>query len=255
MGIKTKSRKMQIVLYDPQARTSPDQLFYRLSQAPARRGNKRFRCDSGHTKLTFATHISDIVKRANRSLGMLFRSFQTGHSRSRFEVTALFAAYFTSVRSILEYASVVWAGAADSHTARVDRVQHKFLMWLSHHSSAGIAPSLSYPDLCRHFKIPSLASRRVQHDLLFLKNILNSNMDTPLLLPSFSLHVPTRSTRSRHLLYEPRARVSTVQRGMFCRLPRVTNAFQNSPGSHADLFGDGIGSYKRHVLRYVAGSS
>ena len=171
------------------------------------------------TKLTFATHISDIVKRANRSLGMLFRSFQTGHSRSRFEVTALFAAYFTSVRSILEYASVVWAGAADSHTARVDRVQHKFLMWLSHHSSTGSAPSLSYPDLCRHFKIPSLASRRVQHDLLFLKNILNSNMDTPLLLPSFSLHVPTRSTRSRHLLYEPRARVNTVQRGMFCRLP------------------------------------
>ena len=62
---------------------------------------------------------------------MLIRSFQTGHSRSRFEVTALLSAYFASVRSILDYASVVWAGAADSYTVRVDRVQHKFLMWLS----------------------------------------------------------------------------------------------------------------------------
>ena len=64
---------------------------------------------------------------------MLIRSFQTGHSRSRFEVTALLFAYFASVRSILDYASVVWApaGAADSYTVRVDRVQHKFLMWLS----------------------------------------------------------------------------------------------------------------------------
>ena len=62
---------------------------------------------------------------------MLIRSFQTGHSRSRLEVTALLSAYFASVRSILDYASEVWAGAGDYHTVRVDRVQHKFLMWLS----------------------------------------------------------------------------------------------------------------------------
>ena len=31
---------------------------------------------------------------------------------------------------MLEYGSVIWAGAAESHTARIDRVQHKFLMWL-----------------------------------------------------------------------------------------------------------------------------
>ena len=36
-------------------------------------------------------------------------------------------AYYSSVRSILEYGSVIWASAADTHTVRVDRVQHKFL--------------------------------------------------------------------------------------------------------------------------------
>ena len=100
------------------------------------------------TKLTFMVHVSDVVKRANRSLGMLIRSFQTGSARPKYDKTALLAANFSSVRSTLEYASVIWAGAADSHTVRVDRVQHKFLMWLSHHSSPG-STSLSYPDLCR----------------------------------------------------------------------------------------------------------
>ena len=204
------------------------------------------------TKLTFMAHVSDVVKRANRSLGMLIRSFQTGSARSRFDRTALLAAYFSSVRSILEYASVIWAGAADSHTVRVDRVQHKFLMWLSHHSSSG-STSLSYPELCRHFKVISLSARRVQHDLLFLRNILSTKLDSPILLESFSLHVPTRSTRNCHLFYEPRARVNTVQRGTFCRLPRLTNSFLSGRDVTADIFSDSFGTYRGHVLRYVAG--
>ena len=58
---------------------------------------------------------------------------------------------------------------------------------------------------------------------------ITSRLDTPLLLESFFLHVPTRSTRNRHLFFEPRARVNTIQRGMFCRLPRLANSFQNCP--------------------------
>ena len=196
------------------------------------------------TKLTFKAHVSDVVKRANRSLGILIRSFQTDSRQPKFDRTALLAAYFSSVRSILEYASVIWTGAADSHTVRVDRVQHKFLMWLSHHSSSGPTSSLSYPDLCRHFKIPSLTARRVQHDLLFLRNIISSKLDTPLLLESISLHVPTRSTRNRPLFYEPRARVNIVQRGMFCRLPRVTNSFLSGRDVTADVFSDSFSTYR-----------
>ena len=93
------------------------------------------------TKLTFMEHISDIVKRANRSLGILIRSFHTESTHKKFDTKALLVAYYSSVRSILEFATVIWAGAADSHTVRVERVQHKFLMWLSRHSSSGPTPS------------------------------------------------------------------------------------------------------------------
>ena len=124
------------------------------------------------TKLTFAPHVSDTVSRANRALGLLIRSFQVGTSTSKFNRSAVLAAHFANVRSILEYCSVVWAGTANTHAVRVDRVQHKFHIWLPTHTSSGRAHSLSYGCLLLHFNIPSLASCRVQHDVLFLRNIV-----------------------------------------------------------------------------------
>ena len=51
--------------------------------------------------------------------------------------------YFANVRPVLEYYEVVWSGAANSYMVRVDRVQHKFLIWLLAHSSSGYANYLS----------------------------------------------------------------------------------------------------------------
>ena len=99
------------------------------------------------TKLTFASHVSGAVSKANRAIGLLIRSFQTGASRSKFSRSAVLAAYFANVRSILEYCSVVWAEAANTHTVRVDRVQHKFLIWLLTRTDSGHSQSLSYSDL------------------------------------------------------------------------------------------------------------
>ena len=84
------------------------------------------------TKLTFADHVDAIVSKANRMLGLLMRSMQvcTSAHKVRFDHTATLAAYKAHVRSILEYASVIWSGAAITHVRRVERIQHRFLMWL-----------------------------------------------------------------------------------------------------------------------------
>ena len=203
------------------------------------------------SKLTFAPHISNIVCRANRSLGLLIRSFQVATTSSKFNRIAVQAAYFANVRSILEYCSVVWAGAANSHTVRVDRVQHKFLIWLLSWTSSGYAHSLSYDCLLAHFKLPSLSSRRIQHDLLFLRNISRQKVDCQILLESFPLHVPARSTRNATLFAVPRARVRTVESGMFSRLAKSMNAFLRGTPA-ADVFNDSAGVFKNQVLRYIA---
>ena len=85
-------------------------------------------------KLTFGEHVDVTVRKANRALGVLMRSFQTGKrgkSLCECNVKTVLAAYCANVRSILEFAGVVWGGAAETHIKRIERVQHKFLMWLS----------------------------------------------------------------------------------------------------------------------------
>ena len=203
------------------------------------------------TKLTFASHVSSIVRRANRSLGLLFRSFQTGARGTKFNRNALMCAYFSNVRSILEYGSVIWAGAAETHTVRIDRVQHKFLIWLLSYTASGHATSLAYSDLLNHFRIPSLSSRRTQHDLMFIRTVFSAGLDSITLLRSFSLHAPTRSVRTQRLLHEPRPRVNTVQRGLFIRVPILVNSFLRAV-PEADLFADALGTFRSHVGKYIS---
>ena len=129
-------------------------------------------------------------------------------------------------------------------------MQHKFLMWLLTHTDSGHSQSLSYSDLLHHLKIPSLASRRVQHDLLFLRNIIRGEVDCPVLLESFPLHVPSRSTRTVSVFTVPRARVRTVDSGMFCRVPKVMNTYLSS-ASNPEVFYEGLAVFRARVIRYV----
>ena len=86
-------------------------------------------------KLTFESHIDCIVKKGNMTLGLLIRSLQAGGGSQKFHTGAIVAAYCANVRSVLEYCSIVWNGAAKSHTDRIERIQHKFLIWLTVHST------------------------------------------------------------------------------------------------------------------------
>ena len=53
-------------------------------------------------KLTFSDHISSIVSKGNRALGLLTRSFQDAALRCKPGKKAVVAAYFANVRPILE---------------------------------------------------------------------------------------------------------------------------------------------------------
>ena len=109
--------------------------------------------------------------KANRALEGLIRSFQIATPRGHFNTSAVLTSYFACERSVLEFCSVIWGGAAAVHTDRVNRVQHRFLMWLNVHSRSP-STSMSYADLLKHFKLCSLAARRTQHDILFARNVL-----------------------------------------------------------------------------------
>lgn len=199
-------------------------------------------------KLTFQDHVDVIVKKANRALGVLIRTFQTGQC-TKFERKAIVAAYCANVRSVLEFGSVVWGGAAKTHTDRIERVQHKFLMWLSAHTSR--APkTLDYRRLLSHFSFCSLGARRTQLDLTFLVRIFKDKIDSCFLRSCFGLAVPSRPTRQLALFAIPYARVETIRRGLFCRLPRFMNEFLRQ-ADDVDFFADSFYSLKCKAKLYA----
>ena len=180
-------------------------------------------------QLTFGEHVDVAVRKANRALGVLVRAFQTGkrgRSLRECNVKAVLAAYCANVRSILEFACVVWGGAAETHMKHMERVQHKFLMWLSgrcHDTDV----SLEYDALLKRFHMAPLTARREQHDIMFIRNIRRYAVDSSFLLERFPLAVPPRPLRNRMLFHVPYARVNTVRNGPFCRLPKLCKAFRD----------------------------
>ena len=118
-----------------------------------------------------------------------------------------------------EFGSTIWSGAAVSHTTRLEKVQHKFLIWLAVNSNRP-SDSLDYAHLLRHFDVLRINQRLVQHDLTFLHGVFGNPFDCVDILGMFSLAVPARRTRTRPVLNVPATRVETVKNGLFCRLPR-----------------------------------
>ena len=178
-------------------------------------------------KLTFGSHVDNTVKKANRALGLLMRSFQTGKNGRSFytcDSKAVLGTYCANVRSILEYCCVIWGGAAEVHMKRVERVQHKFLMWLCGRCRV-TGVTLKYEDLLQFFCVATLLARPEQHDIMFIRNVHRHTIDSSFLLEQFPLAVPPRPLRTRVLFHTVFGRVNTVKGGIFCRIPKLCNTF------------------------------
>ena len=207
-------------------------------------------------KLTFGDHVDATVRKANRMLGLLTRSFQTGkrgRSLHGCDIRAVICSYYANVRSILEYSSVVWNGAAGTHMKRIERVQHKFLMWLgSRFPVTGV--SLEYDDLLRAFGVETLAARRMRHDILFIRNVHRQVIDSCFLLEHLPLTVPTRLFRSRSVFHIPFGRTNTVRSGTFCRAPRLCNEFLDKHRD-VDVWTDSYVRFRKRLTEHAHAST
>ena len=186
------------------------------------------------SRLNFSDHIDFVVKRGNRALGLLIRSLQG--VRGGYCKRGVIAAYYANVHSILEYGSVVWAGAASSHLERLERVQHKFLSFLAG-TRRDRFDMTDYEGLCLSYKVDALEKRRTASDLSFLHGVISGKIESSLLLGQFSLRVPARETRSPEFLFVPPSRVTASMSALFSRLPRALNTFVQSHPSF-DIFCD-----------------
>ena len=250
MGTHPKSEKMQVVHDHPEVRARPDTVFYQRHNTRARWRDPRPGYYSGHQ--AHVCYSCGQHSEQGKSKPKLAHSIFPSRCPTieiqpeRADVCVLLQ---RSIDFRKRFRDIAGCGrhpySADRSSAA--QVPH---MALSNTASGG-ASSLDYGDLLAHFRIPSLASRRVQHDLLFIRNLFHSRLDSHILLRSFYLHAPTRSTRTQPLFYEPRPRVNTVKRGLFLRVPQLANSFLRGV-PEVDFFADALVTFKAHVVKYVS---
>ena len=132
---------------------------------------------------------------------------------------------------------------------RVERVQHKFVTWLCARCLETGVP-FEYDALLSHFGLTSLAARRAQHDIVFIRNVHCQSVDSPFLLEKFPLAVPARPLRNRMLFHVPYARVNSVKNCPFCRMPKLCNAFLDRHRD-IDVWNSSALLFKKYAISYV----
>ena len=86
------------------------------------------------------TYLANTASNQRASVGRRFKPFP------------LIVAFNVHVLSILEFDSIIWFGAAKSHIVQLERVQHKFLIWLAANCDSPCA-SFEYVRLLSHFNV------------------------------------------------------------------------------------------------------
>jgi hypothetical protein len=166
-------------------------------------------------KLIFDIHIDKIVKKASRSLGFIMRS------TSKFKkIKPIKVLYCSFVRSILEYASVVWNPCYDIYIKRIESIQRKFLKFLQFKTNT---TDSCYHDRCvRHHFLP-LDLRRKVSDLVYLTKILSGSVDSPELIMNIDFRIPRASSRHYRPLAIPQTKTNYRQNSYFVRAARSMN--------------------------------
>lgn len=129
-------------------------------------------------KLSFVPCISNVSLRCHRVLGYVLRNSK-GLS---FDAFCLL--YKSLVRSLLEYASIVWSPFYEVHIDTLERVQRKFISYCRYR----------FPNI--DIEISSLGDRRRKADSSFFHKLIEGDVDCPKLLSLVSLDCHRRLRRN-----------------------------------------------------------
>jgi len=113
------------------------------------------------SNLSFDLHINDCIARANRMMGIIFRSFV-------FMDSIMFLSLYKSlVRSILEYGNVIWSPLHKRQSICIENVQRRATRLLNHIND------MSYDERLKYLNLPSLKYRRLRGDLIQMYKLVH----------------------------------------------------------------------------------
>lgn len=159
------------------------------------------------TNLKFSKHVNLSVAKANRNVGMIFRTFSCINKE-------MFATLYKSlVRPYLETAVVVWSPMLTKDIKSIENVQRRATKLVP-----GIK-DLSYPERLKALGLPTMEYRRLRSDMVQTYKLINK-MDN--IKDGFLKINQTRMTRG-HTLKLEKTRYRTNLRGHSFKLRVVNN--------------------------------
>lgn len=188
------------------------------------------------SKLTFKQHVSYIVDKASKSLGLMFRI-----TKSFTDIYCLKTLYCALVRSTLEYCSTVWSPYYQNGVLRIESIQRRFVRFalrlLPWHDPLRLP---SYENRCRLISMDTLSTRRDVAKAVLVSDILQGRVDCPYILQQINLYVQPRLLRNNALL---RPRTSRTNYGMNSAITGLQRVF-NRVATDFDF------NVSRDLLRY-----
>ena len=166
--------------------------------------------------LNFDQHIFEIVKKANRLVGMISRVITFKDERV---MVPLFKAL---VRSVLEYGNAVWCPYLVKHLEAIENVQRKFTKRI-----IGVT-DLDYEARLIRLKLPSLEFRRLRGDMIEVYKMTHASYDCKITAPLFTIKESDR-TRGHSLQLTKFHSKSTRFSNFFTN--RIVNYWNKLPNS------------------------
>lgn len=168
--------------------------------------------------LTFRIHYEDIISKANRQMGFIFKICNEFK-----DPLCLRSLYCALVRSLLESNAVVWCPYRSTWIERIERIQRKFirraLRSLPWRDPVNLPP---YENRCRLLGLDTLANRRFVQQAVFVAKVFLGEIDSPEILSCLSMYAPERTLRQRgFLMTEP----SNTVYGQHDPISAVSTAF------------------------------
>ena len=153
-------------------------------------------------KLNFHCQTAAAVKKANKILGLVKRTFLV------LDKTTLPLLFTSLVRPHLEYGNVIWGPFLKGDIKAVERVQRRATKMVSK------IAHLPYEERLRQLQLPSLLHRRRRGDMIQMHKIINEDVSV-----EKNLFVKRQLSITRRHMYKLRKSKAT-------RLPRI-NVFSN----------------------------
>ena len=160
-----------------------------------------------NNSLTWCDHTQAVIKKTAQRIGLLRRY------RKRLPPLAIRQVYCSSIRPVLEYASVVWSGIAKACADQLESIQRRAARLIS-----GILPSshLPHPVILARAGLPTLSSRRHVEQVVFAHKFVHGSLPNHLLdcLGHWTKTKPSRCATLRHAtsIRLPRPKKAVLQR-------------------------------------------